>query len=208
MDKRARPGNTFPMNRLHKYTWRWYTVALGLLVLDRWTKHLASTQLEYGVQVKITSFFNFTLVHNPGAAFSFLSDAGGWQHWLFGGIAAIVSVVLVVWIARLREGSLILAAGLAFILSGAIGNLLDRLRFGYVVDFIQVHYQHWYWPAFNVADSAITVGAVLLVFDSFRRPSSGKSTSSSDFDAAGDVDIELNSGLGTSLKSEENNERN
>lgn len=152
---------------LHKFTWLWYGLALCLLFLDQWTKSLASSQLEYGLALHINSFLNLTLLHNPGAAFSFLSDAGGWQHWLFGGIAFCVAVILVVWIARLRDGSLVLAAGLALILSGAVGNLIDRLRFGYVVDFIQLHYQQWYWPAFNVADFAITVGAALLIFDSF-----------------------------------------
>lgn len=161
---------------LRCYALRWYALALSLLCLDQWSKHAASAQLDYGVPVEITTFFNFTLAHNPGAAFSFLSDAGGWQHWLFGGVAGVVSIVLVVWIARLRSGSLMLGAGLALILSGAVGNLIDRVQLGYVVDFIQLHYQHWYWPSFNVADSAITVGAVLLVADSFWGSSSSLSS--------------------------------
>ena len=152
---------------MNRYTLRWYLLALVLLVLDQFTKHVASSHLDYAIPVQITSFFNWTLVHNPGAAFSMLSDAGGWQHWLLGGVAAVISIVLVIWISRLGLESKILGAGLALVLSGAVGNLVDRVRFGYVVDFIQLHYQDWYWPAFNVADSAITVGAVLLVIDSF-----------------------------------------
>ena len=164
-------GSSARWYAMPRYVVRWYILALTLLGLDQWSKHIASANLDYGVPVEITSFFNFTLAHNPGAAFSFLSDAGGWQHWFLGGIAGVVSVVLVVWISRLRAGSLLLGAGLALVLSGAVGNLIDRIHFGYVVDFIQLHYQHWYWPAFNVADSAITVGAVLLVIDSFYGPS-------------------------------------
>ena len=173
---------------LRWYTLRWYVLALSLLALDQWSKSVASAQLEYGVPVEITSFFNITLAHNPGAAFSFLSDAGGWQHWLLGGIAGVVSLVLVVWIYRLRAGSLILATGLALILSGAIGNLIDRIHLGYVVDFIQLHYQGWYWPAFNVADSAISIGAVLLLLDSFG-PFSERDSSERDSPERGFADI-------------------
>lgn len=145
-----------------------YGLALLLLVLDLWTKGLASEHLNYAEPVVLTPFFNFTLLHNTGAAFSFLSSAGGWQHWLFGGIASIVSVVLVVWIYRAPATAVLLKFSLALILAGALGNLWDRVTLGYVVDFIQWHYKEYYWPAFNIADAAISVGAVAMVIDSFR----------------------------------------
>lgn len=147
-----------------KSAWRWYLVAIIVIVLDQISKHWVSAALSYGEPVVFTSFFNFTLLHNPGAAFSFLSDAGGWQRWFFTLVAAVISVVLVIWLARVSEKRYE-ALALALILGGAIGNLYDRVALGYVVDFIVVHYQDYYWPAFNIADSAITVGAVLLILD-------------------------------------------
>ncbi|MBL4781329.1 MAG: lipoprotein signal peptidase [Porticoccaceae bacterium] len=146
----------------------YYVLALLLLVLDLWTKALATEHLIYAEPVVLTNFFNLTLLHNPGAAFSFLSTAGGWQHWLFGGIASIISVVLVAWIYRAPATALLLKFSLALILAGALGNLWDRVTLGYVVDFIQWHYKDYYWPAFNIADAAISVGAVAMVIDSFR----------------------------------------
>lgn len=140
-----------------------------MLVLDQWSKTWFSANLEYARPWVVNSFFNFTLLHNTGAAFSFLSDSGGWQRWFFSAIAALVSVVLVVWLARLDAAKRCEAAALALVLGGALGNLIDRVQFGYVVDFIVVHYQHYYWPAFNIADSAICVGAVLLLIDGFRQ---------------------------------------
>ena len=136
-----------------------------MVILDQITKQLATQFLEYGRPVPIIPFFNLTLVHNTGAAFSFLSNAGGWQRWFFAILAAAVSVFIVVWILRLPRGSLWLPLALSLLLGGALGNLVDRLVLGYVVDFIDVYYQHWHWPAFNIADSAITVGAVMLVLD-------------------------------------------
>lgn len=153
-------------NFLSVKVWRWYLLALAVIALDLGTKYWASAALEYGRPVVFTSFFNFTLLHNHGAAFSFLSDAGGWQRWFFTGIALVVSVALIVWLARsadkVRE-----AFGFSMILGGAVGNLYDRLQHGYVVDFIVVHYQDYYWPAFNLADSAITLGAICLLADLF-----------------------------------------
>lgn len=149
----------------------YYGLALLLLVLDLWTKSLASEHLNYAEPVVLTSYFNLTLLHNPGAAFSFLSSAGGWQHWLFGGIASIISVVLVVWLYRAPASAVLLKFSLALILAGALGNLWDRVTLGYVVDFIQWHYKGYYWPAFNIADAAISVGAVAMVIDSFRASS-------------------------------------
>jgi len=160
--------NGFLMLTKPKALFVYYVLALILLVLDLWTKALATEHLNYAEPVVVTSFFNWTLLHNTGAAFSFLSSAGGWQHWLFGGIASIISVVLVVWIYRAPATAVLLKFSLALILAGALGNLWDRVTLGYVVDFIQWHYKDYYWPAFNIADAAISVGAVAMVIDSFR----------------------------------------
>jgi signal peptidase II len=143
----------------------WYALALLILVLDLATKAMAEAWLDYARPVYLMPVLDFTLHYNAGAAFSFLGDAGGWQRWLFSGIAIVVSAVLAVWIARLRRHERLLALALALILGGALGNLWDRLTLGYVVDFISVHYQDWYFPTFNLADSAITVGAVLVIVD-------------------------------------------
>ena len=139
--------------------------ALMIVLLDQWTKHLASTQLTYGVPVEILPVFNLTLQHNTGAAFSFLADSGGWQRWLFTTISAAVSVMLVVWICRLQRSEKLMLASLSLILGGAVGNLWDRLLLGHVVDFISVHYDYHFFPAFNIADSAITIGAGLMILD-------------------------------------------
>lgn len=147
--------------------WRWYALALAVVLLDQYTKSLASSGLDYGRPVEVFSWFNLTLQHNTGAAFSFLSDAGGWQRWFFTAIAVVISAVLVVWLYRAERGHWLLALSLALILGGAIGNLWDRLALGYVVDFISVHYGGRYFPAFNLADSAITVGAGCMLLDSF-----------------------------------------
>jgi signal peptidase II len=146
---------------------RWYLLALLAVVLDQLTKAAATAYLGYGEPIYILPVFDLTLLHNHGAAFSFLSDAGGWQRWFFTSIAVVVSVVLSIWLYRLPRAHTWLAAALSLVLGGAIGNLIDRVRFGYVVDFISVHYQGWYFPAFNIADSAITVGAGLMLIDAF-----------------------------------------
>ena len=138
-----------------------------VIVLDQYTKGLASAGLDYGRPVEVFSWFNLTLQHNEGAAFSFLSDAGGWQRYFFSTVAAVISLVLVVWLYRLERGQWLLGLSLALILGGAIGNLWDRLALGYVVDFISVHYAGRYFPAFNLADSAITAGAACMLLDSF-----------------------------------------
>jgi signal peptidase II len=109
--------------------------------------------------------FNLTLVYNRGAAFSFLSQAGGWQRWFFAVLALVVSVGLVIWLRKLKRHEFYSAIGLTLILGGAIGNLIDRVRLGYVIDFLDVYYQQWHWPAFNIADSAITVGVMFLLLD-------------------------------------------
>lgn len=147
--------------------WKWYALAVAVVVLDQYTKGLASELLPYAQPQPVFSWFNLTLHHNTGAAFSFLHDAGGWQRFFFSGIAALISAMLLVWLYRLHPGQRLLALSLALILGGAIGNLWDRLVLGYVVDFISVHYHERYFPAFNIADSAISVGAVLMLVDSF-----------------------------------------
>jgi signal peptidase II len=152
----------------------WFGLSLLIIVVDQWTKNLASSALQYGMPVDLLPMFSFTLQHNTGAAFSFLSDAGGWQRWFFSAISFVVSVVFVIWMTRLSEKEQWLAASLSLILGGAIGNLWDRLQFGYVVDFLSVHYQSWYFPAFNIADAAITVGAIILILDMFLHPENHK----------------------------------
>jgi len=150
-------------------------VAVIIVALDQWTKHLASTELSYGLPVEILPVFNLTLQHNTGAAFSFLADAGGWQRWFFTIVSAVVSIVLVVWISRLRSEQLLMIASLSCILGGAMGNLWDRVVLGYVVDFISVHYESSYFPAFNIADAAITIGAALMILDMILNPEQHKS---------------------------------
>ena len=147
---------------------KWIWLAIVVVILDQLTKYIASTSLEMFQPVAVMPMFNWTLMHNTGAAFSFLHDAGGWQRWFFAVIAVVVSVVLVMWIKRLEEHEKWLAIALALILGGAIGNVIDRVWLGYVVDFIQVYYQQWYWPAFNVADSAISIGVAMIIIDSIR----------------------------------------
>ena len=141
----------------------WLVLALALCLLDQLTKWLASVHLEYAVPVAVVPGFNLTLLHNTGAAFSLFNDADGWQRWLFSGIAVVVGVVVVVWLSLLRETERWAPCALALILGGAVGNLIDRLHHGYVIDFIQIYYERWSWPAFNLADSAITVGALMLI---------------------------------------------
>lgn len=144
---------------------KWLWLSLFVILLDQATKYLADSLLTWGQPVPVLPFFNLTLLYNTGAAFSFLSDAGGWQRWFFILLALGVSAVLVHWLRRLPREQLRMAVALSLILGGAIGNVIDRIWFGHVIDFIQLYYRDWYWPAFNVADSAITIGAVLLIWD-------------------------------------------
>ncbi len=144
-------------------------LAIVIVVLDQITKYCASAWLSYAEQIAIMPGLNFTLAHNTGAAFSLLSEASGWQRWFFAGIALVVSVVITAWLRQIGDKEIWLPFALSLILGGAVGNFIDRLNLGYVVDFIQVYYKTWYWPAFNIADSAICVGAVVLVLSGRRQ---------------------------------------
>jgi len=145
----------------------WLALALAIIALDQWTKRLVIDQFAEFDSVVLLPVLELMRLHNEGAAFSFLADASGWQRWVFVALGAGVSVGIAVWLFRVPpRGHRLLAAALSLVMGGAIGNVIDRVRFGYVVDFIRVHYEQWYFPAFNVADSAITVGAALLILDS------------------------------------------
>ena len=146
--------------------WRWLAVAAIVIVLDYVTKAWFVAHFREGEIVDVTSFFSLILAYNTGAAFSMFAGQGGWQRWFFTVIALVASAVLV-WMLR-RGGSRLMMCGLALILGGALGNLWDRIAAGRVTDFLLFHYGGWSFPAFNVADSAITVGAAFLIFDSFR----------------------------------------
>jgi len=156
---------------------RWLGVSAAVVAADLATKAWVSRALSYGDVVEVTPFFNLVLTHNTGAAFSFLAGAGGWQRWLFSIAAVVISAVLVVMLRRPHRDRLVPLA-LALVLGGAIGNLWDRLALSYVVDFVQLHAGGYYWPAFNVADSAICVGVALLVWDGVRgqKPGTSKDT--------------------------------
>ena len=144
----------------------WLLLAAALALADQASKAAISAHLRVGEVREITGFFNLVLAHNRGAAFSFLSDAGGWQRALFIAIAVAATAVIVVMHAR-HSSERLFSSGLALILGGALGNLYDRLAYGHVVDFLDLHAAGWHWPAFNVADSAITVGAGILIVESF-----------------------------------------
>ncbi len=150
---------------ISKTAFAWLLFSAVIIVLDLWTKQIASDALTLYRPVELTSWLNMTLAHNYGAAFSFLSDAGGWQRWLFTGLASVVTMVLVVWLLRLPANEKLTAAALSLVIGGAIGNLIDRIENGYVVDFIDVFYRDHHWPAFNLADSAISCGVILLLVD-------------------------------------------
>lgn len=144
---------------------KWLWLSLAVVVLDQLTKYWAVSALPLYTPVAVMPSLNLTLTRNTGAAFSLLNDAGGWQRWLFIGLALLVSTAIVVWLRRLRPGQGWWACALALVAGGAVGNVIDRLAHGYVIDFIDVYYRHWHWPAFNLADSAITVGAAMLVIE-------------------------------------------
>lgn len=154
---------------------RWLLLSLAVIVLDQWTKLLIMQNFREFDEIVLLPVLNLVRLHNEGAAFSFLSTASGWQRWVFTGLGIVVSLGIAIWLLRLpRKGQSLLAAGLALVMGGALGNVIDRIRFGHVVDFIHVHYGDAYFPAFNVADSAITIGAALLILDSLLEMRSGE----------------------------------
>jgi signal peptidase II len=146
----------------------WLGLALAIFIADQFTKVLILGYYRLGDSTYVTSFFNVVRAHNTGAAFSFLAGAAGWQRWFFTAIG-IAAAIFIVWMLRSHAGQKLFSFALACILGGAVGNVVDRLLHGYVVDFVQVHWRGWYFPAFNVADSAITVGAACLILDELRR---------------------------------------
>lgn len=145
-------------------------LSAAIVVLDQITKNLSVNALEYGVPYTLFQGLDMLLVHNTGAAFSFLDQAGGWQRWLLTAISAVVSVGILVWLWRLPRNQTLLALALAFILGGAVGNLYDRWVLGYVIDFISVYYKDWRFATFNIADAAISIGAMLMVLDVIKGP--------------------------------------
>jgi signal peptidase II len=147
---------------------KWLNLSALVIIFDQLSKWWMSSWLDLYETVAVVPYFNLTLAHNYGAAFSFLASAGGWQRWFFTILAIVVSIVLTVWMKRLKANAKLEAISLALILGGAIGNVIDRVAHGYVIDFLDVYVGNYHWPAFNIADSAICVGAVLLIFDSFR----------------------------------------
>ena len=148
---------------------RWLFVSAAVIALDQFSKHWIGAALPLGRETAVTPFFNLVLIHNTGAAFSLLSSASGWQRLLFSGIA-ILAAIVILHLLRKYPGNLYFSLALSLILGGALGNLIDRARLGYVIDFLDFYWGGYHWPAFNVADSAITLGAILLIWDSFRRP--------------------------------------
>lgn len=149
--------------------WSWLAASAGVVLLDQLTKWLIQQSLVFGQTVPVLPFFNLVLVYNPGAAFSFLSTASGWQTGLFIAIGLVASV-LIVYLLRRHAHDALFCFALALILGGALGNVIDRVHLGAVVDFLDLHAAGYHWPAFNLADSAITCGAALLIWDSLRRP--------------------------------------
>lgn len=154
------------VNEQTRKNFKWLWLSIAVIVFDYLTKAYFSATMQLGQSIELLPVFNWTLAHNYGAAFSFLHDAGGWQRWFFGGIAVVVSVGIIFWLSTLKKNMAFLACALALVLGGALGNLYDRMVLGYVVDFIHVHYNGWHFPAFNIADCGITIGAIMLVVDS------------------------------------------
>ncbi|MEM7084061.1 MAG: signal peptidase II [Pseudomonadota bacterium] len=146
----------------------WITLFAAVLGFDQWTKRWIIAHFQYAQIEPVFTGFNLTRLHNEGAAFSFLANAGGWQKYFFTTLALVVSAVVIVWFWRLpRRDHKLLSAGLMSIAAGALGNAIDRMLYGHVIDFIDVYYKTWHWPAFNVADSFIFIGAALVIIDMF-----------------------------------------
>lgn len=146
-------------------SWLWLSVCV--ILLDQITKAMVISALNLYERIELLPVLDLTRLHNTGAAFSMLAQATGWQRWFFIALGLVISVVLMIWLRRLRSGEMLLAVGLSLVLGGALGNVIDRVWLGHVVDFIHVHWHDAYFPAFNVADSAITIGAGCLLLDAF-----------------------------------------
>lgn len=156
---------------------RWLWLTLLCLVIDQVSKHWVAGTFSYGETLSVLPFFNLTYVHNPGAAFSFLADQGGWQRWFFTAIASIASIVFFIWMAKTPKEQKLSAIAFSLILSGAVGNLIDRALFGYVIDFLDFYWGRSHFAAFNVADSAIFIGAALMILESFTHKENGNKES-------------------------------
>jgi signal peptidase II len=152
----------------------WLPLSAAVVILDQLSKHWVVDAFSFAETRPVTSFFNLVLAHNSGAAFSFLAGAGGWQRLFFIAVAAIASAVIL-YLLRKHAQQMLFSLALSLVLGGALGNLIDRIRWGYVVDFLDFYYGNYHWPAFNVADMAITGGVILLVLDSMRKPTDKKS---------------------------------
>ncbi|MCK5876269.1 MAG: lipoprotein signal peptidase [Candidatus Marithrix sp.] len=144
---------------------RWIWISLLVIILDQASKVWMDSNLSFNQPVNLLPFFDLRLLYNEGAAWSILANAGGWQRWFLSGLSLVISIALVVWLSRLERKQIWLSIGLVLVLGGALGNLIDRVIYGYVIDFIDIYYQQWHWPAFNIADSSISLGAVMLVVD-------------------------------------------
>ena len=152
------------MRNVHPANLKWLALSVLVIVLDQWSKHAVEAVFSYGEFREVFPFFNLRLAYNTGAAFSFLADAGGWQRWFFVAVGVLATILILGWLLSLR-GNRVLACGLSLVLGGALGNLYDRVVYGHVVDFLDFHWAGSHFPAFNIADSAITAGAVLLIVD-------------------------------------------
>ena len=156
------------MSNSYRGIWRWLWLAGLLIVLDQLSKLGFDSQLKYGERIHVLPFFDFTLLYNPGAAFSFLADEAGWQRWFFT-VLAVAASVFIIWMMRKNTMQHRMMLALALILGGAIGNVIDRIAYGHVVDFLLFYWRDWYYPAFNIADICITLGAMLLILDELLR---------------------------------------
>lgn len=145
---------------------KWLWLSLLVLCLDQASKLAVDGSMQLFESIRLFQGFNLTYVRNTGAAFSFLSQAGGWQRWFFAGLALVMSSMMVLWLLRLKSHEKLMGAALSLVLGGAIGNLIDRVVYGYVIDFLDVYYQEWHWPAFNIADTAICIGVGLMLLES------------------------------------------
>ncbi|WP_331281111.1 MULTISPECIES: signal peptidase II [Guyparkeria] len=154
--------------RMDKANLRWLWLSFGVLVVDQLTKWAALAGLEYARPVEILPFFDFTLLYNTGAAFSFLAEHDGWQRWFFVFLAVVITAVLLGWLAFVAIRDRRIQAGITLVIGGAVGNVIDRVLYGHVVDFLDFHVAGWHWPAFNIADAAITIGVALIIWAELR----------------------------------------